>query len=346
MKKIVSIKEFICIAKKSDKPEEKKPDNNSNIKIKVLWNLKNSKCEMIPEEDEDKQKTETKFYKVSNNNNNNTNKNNIYVNNLQKVKKNFRKIQIDTTNSQIKTDFSAINPLTISAATYTRLNQDKERKEISKILNGNSNNRENSNVKLKKPIKIERSIESPSTSEFTHDTTKKSNTTDENTIKERLNVFSARNISSRNTNQNVLFPPPTRRPMSNLNFGGDALWKKLDNFKEDPEIKKKLIDIMSNITDIKKTISQKKKQRSKLVSAPMMLNEFEYSKEKNNQRILKLKIDGGFQTTKNEKKLQIDLGGHLFKKKVMIESEWNKITNNYEGRFRKKNDPVKIVKKL
>ena len=103
---------------------------------------------------------------------------------------------------------------------------------------------------------------------------------------------------------------------------------------------------MSNITDIKKTISQKKKQRSKLVSAPMMLNEFEYSKEKNNQRILKLKIDGGFQTTKNEKKLQIDLGGHLFKKKVMIESEWNKITNNYEGRFRKKNDPVKIVKKL
>ena len=39
----------------------------------VLWNLKNSKCEMIPEEDEDKQKTETKFYKVSNNNNNNTN---------------------------------------------------------------------------------------------------------------------------------------------------------------------------------------------------------------------------------------------------------------------------------
>lgn len=296
---------------------------------------------MIPEEDEEKQKTETKFYKVSNNNNNKIISN---VANPQKLKKNFRKIQIDTTSNQIKTDFSSVNPLTVSAATFSRLNQDKERKEISKILN--SNNRENSNVKLKKPIKKERSIESPSTSEFTHDTTKKSVTTDENIVKERLNVFSARNISSKTTNQNVLFPPPTRRPMSNLNFGGDALWKKLESFKEDPEIKKKLIDIMSNITDIKKTISQKKKQRNKLVSAPVLINDFEYSKEKNNQRILKLRLDGGFQTTKNEKKLQIDLGGHLFKKKIMIESEWNKNNNNYEGRFKKKNDPVKIVKKV
>ena len=202
-----------------------------------MCELKKSKCEIIPEEDEDKQKTENRFYKAQ------KESRNIAISiNQSKSKKTFRKIQIDTSN-QIKPEFILSGQTPVS--TTNKMNQEKERREISNLLTPSNNiNRENSNVKIKKPINIERSIESPSTSEFTHDTTKKSSTEEGNYWKERHNVFSARNSSSNTNavamNQNVLFPLMTRRPMSNLSLGGNAIWKKIDCLKEDPEINQKL----------------------------------------------------------------------------------------------------------
>ena len=307
-----------------------------------MCELKKSKCEIIPEEDEDKQKTENRFYKAQ------KESRNIAISiNQSKSKKTFRKIQIDTSN-QIKPEFILSGQTPVSTTNINKMNQEKERREISNLLTPSNNiNRENSNVKIKKPINIERSIESPSTSEFTHDTTKKSSTEEGNYWKERHNVFSARNSSSNTNavamNQNVLFPLMTRRPMSNLSLGGNAIWKKIDCLKEDPEINQKLKDIMGNISDIKKTISQKKKQRCKLGSAPVSLNEL--NNERNHKKYLKLKIEG-LQSTKNEKKMQIDLSGHLYKRKIYENNGWNSVTNkNNINSLKKKNDPIKNVKK-
>ena len=88
-----------------------------------------------------------------------------------------------------------------------------------------------------------------------------------------------------------------KRPMSNLNLGNNTLWKKIDQYKEDPEISQKLNDIIFKIKDVQKAISEKNKERSKLGSAPMLsdnntltldkdLKRFRNYERSNNSRML------------------------------------------------------------
>ena len=80
-----------------------------------MCELKKSKCEIIPEEDEDKQKTENRFYKAQ------KESRNIAISiNQSKSKKTFRKIQIDTSN-QIKPEFILSGQTPVSTTNINKI---------------------------------------------------------------------------------------------------------------------------------------------------------------------------------------------------------------------------------
>ena len=297
---------------------------------------KNNNCEIIYEEDEDKIKADTKHSSphssqnnnnvvdINNNNNDNScnNNNQVTLNKNQTLhqKRNIRKIQIDTAQlNQPIQQKESINSIThtspstaiptnennestnknnnfISTINKSKFNKEQEKKEIAKLIASSTANK---NPNLKCPIFYEGSFESPSTSAFTFDTTKKNNT-EENIQKGRTNVLSARNSNNNACsvlNTNAVYPLMIKRPMSNLNVGNSTLWKKIDQYKEDPEISQKLNDIIFNIKDVQKAISEKNKERSKLGSAPMLsdnntltldkdLKRFRNFERSNNSRML------------------------------------------------------------
>ena len=105
------------------------------------------------------------------------------------------------------------------------LMNEKEKKNISKLHFSISNPKKlnnNLNNTLKK--KLERNIDTPSTSELTYDSNKKlinSNNTFE-LSKEKKNLFTGKNSTNlifQNTNNNIIIPMiPLKRPSSNFNF--------------------------------------------------------------------------------------------------------------------------------
>ena len=338
---------------------------------------------------------DTKYSKNSsshssqNNNNNNNNNNNDVVSNNNQVnsnknqvpiqKRTFRKIQIDTAQIsqpiQKRDNTSAIIHSSPSTSTpnnnistnknnivisTSKFNREKEKQEIAKLIA--STNAIN-NPKLKHPILYEGSIESPSTSAFTFDTTKKNNT-EENIQKGRTNVLSARNSNNNACsvlNTNAVYPLMIKRPMSNLNVGNSTLWKKIDQYKEDPEISQKLNDIMFNIKDVQKAISEKMKERSKLGSAPMLsdnntltldkdLKRFRNFERTNNSRMIIEHSANGFQK-RNESNMNSNnnLYGVVGGRGSNGKNSYN--VNNIQSVLGKgsnskgKKGPVKIIKK-
>ena len=248
---------------------------------------------------------------INNNNDNSCNNNNNQVfsnkNQIPYQKRIIRKIQIDTAQMnqpiQKKENINSITHTSPSTAIPTnennesanknnnctstininKLNKEQEKKEIAKLIASSTSN---NNPKLKYPIFYEGSFESPSTSAFTFDSTKKNNT-EENIQKGRTNVLSARNVNNNACsvlNTNAVYPLMIKRPMSNLNLGNSTLWKKIDQYKEDPEISQKLNDIIFNIKDVQKVISKKIKERSKLGSAPMLSDNNTLTLDKNLKR--------------------------------------------------------------
>ena len=328
-----------------------------------------------------------------NNNNNNNNNNDVASNNNIQVnsaknqipipKRTFRKIQIDTaqmnqpiqkrdnTNSIIHSSPSTTTPnnnnnisttKTNIAISTSKFNREKEKQEIAKLIaSTNSIN----NPKLKHPILYEGSIESPSTSAFTFDTTKKNNT-EENIQKGRTNVLSARNSNNNACsvlNTNAVYPLMIKRPMSNLNIGNSTLWKKIDQYKEDPEISQKLNDIMFNIKDVQKAISEKMKERSKLGSAPMLgdnntltldkdLKRFRNFERTNNSRMIIEHSANGFQK-RNESNMNLNNNNQLY---GVVGGRGSYGKNSYNvnncqsvlgkgSNSKGKKGPVKIIKK-
>ena len=87
--------------------------------------------------------------------------------------------------------------------------------DLSKIIIHN-------NIKPQAP-QIERNIESPSTSAFTLDSTKKYSNdtrTQDDFNKDRMHLLSA-HLSYKPNNANTIFPSTIKRPMSNLNMGNN-----------------------------------------------------------------------------------------------------------------------------
>ena len=87
--------------------------------------------------------------------------------------------------------------------------------DLSKIIIHN-------NIKPQPP-QIERNIESPSTSAFTLDSTKKYSNdtrTQDDFNKDRMHLLSA-HLSYKPNNANTIFPSTIKRPMSNLNMGNN-----------------------------------------------------------------------------------------------------------------------------
>ena len=224
--------------------ENKEKENN---KTKVL-------CEnIIPEEDEDKQKTELKFYKIKdkeqklNEDNKGTKSNNQKVKKPKYLKKMIIDINNNNVNEKITSSSNIIqnlysnnlnpNPL-FTSWNMNKINQEKEKKHISKIFSSNQNQKNNIYLPeintinlLKQNLNINNNLDTQST---TNESKKNSNSnnTDEYS-KDRIDLMSAKfktNLNINSASSNIIIPMiPLRRPNSNFNFGGNLLWEKMDN---------------------------------------------------------------------------------------------------------------------
>ena len=135
------------------------------------------------------------------------------------------------------------NPLFTSWNRKTKLNQEKEKSEISNLLSSSQNNKfniylpeinqSNKITKLKKNINIiNNNLDTQSTTNDSKKLNSNGNNTDEYS-KDRIDLMSAKFISNLNinsTSSNIIIPMiPLKRPNSNFNIGGNILWEKIDN---------------------------------------------------------------------------------------------------------------------
>ena len=135
------------------------------------------------------------------------------------------------------------NPLFTSWNRKTKLNQEKEKSEISNLLSSSQNNKFNiylpeinQSNKIKKKKKniniINNNLDTQSTTNDSKKLNSNGNNTDEYS-KDRIDLMSAKFISNLNinsTSSNIIIPMiPLKRPNSNFNIGGNILWEKIDN---------------------------------------------------------------------------------------------------------------------
>ena len=194
-----------------------------------------------------------KFYKIKDKEQKLNEDNKGTKSNNQKVKKPkyLKKMIIDINNNNINeknTSSSNIiqnlysnnlnpNPL-FTSWNMNKINQEKEKKHISKIFSSNQNQKNNIYLPeintinlLKQNLNINNNLDTQST---TNESKKNSNSnnTDEYS-KDRIDLMSAKfktNLNINSASSNIIIPMiPLRRPNSNFNFGGNLLWEKMDN---------------------------------------------------------------------------------------------------------------------
>lgn len=239
--------------KHNSRPNTRKLKNQSKI----------NGCEIIPEEDEDIKKADQMIKKISKkltitNQTKRFNKANVNGNNQENVNqkillfnpkkaneptkllnKNLVSSKKDVPvllfkNEKIMKDSTpSIFPLTAKQS----LIQEKERKDISKLIN--------QNIISQKPVipslslKREKNINSDSTCEYTGDNNKKivleAKTVDE-LNNDRMHLISAHGYCSSMTKSNALINVPMKRPLSNFNGFGANLWEEIQEEGEIPKL--------------------------------------------------------------------------------------------------------------
>ena len=227
-----------------------------------------------------------------------------------------------------------------------KLKQQKEIEEIKKLILPNPGGPFSINRNMvNSPVILDRNIESPSTCEFTNDSSKKySNDTksSDDFQKDRLGLFSAQ-ISYKNyfNTNNTLFSMSTRRPLSNLNNGNK-------NILEGLELNNNIVNSINTDNDVvnnkkcvkyKKPLSQKSRVRNStrdnnclLKSAGSLLSDslhFNCNSKLNNvspKKLHKIKIERGMMSTKFVdkliKKLHFDLSTQTFKRGCLMDTNF------------------------
>lgn len=226
-----------------------------------------------------------------------------------------------------------------------KIKTQKETEEKKKLILPNPSNPFSINRNMvKSPVILDRNIESPSTCEFTNDSSKKySNDTksSDDFQKDRLGLFSAQ-IPYKNyfTTNSTLFSMSTRRPLSNLNNGNK-------NFLEGLDLNNNIVNSINNDDNIvnnkkgvkyKKPLSQKSRVRNPtkdnflLKSAGSLLSDsfqLNFNSKLNNvspKKLHKIKIERGMMSTKFVdkliKKLHFDLSTQTFKNECLMDSNF------------------------
>ena len=277
---------------KLDEIKDKK--NNSNPKYKPNY-LKKMIIDVnnINEKSSKSPQLYTIQNKINNTNNNLNNSNNI--NNINNNNYNINQ-----------------NPLFTSWNRKTKLNQEKEKSEISNLLSSSSQNHKfnfylpeinqsRTISKLKKNINIiNNNLDTQSTTNESKKINSNGNNTDEYS-KDRIDLMSANFISNLNINSatsNIIIPMiPLKRPNSNFNIGGNNLWEKIDNLNSkiintEQMIDKRNINNYNNLNNVdsKNLQNSHSVERGKVSTAPLINN--------NNMKLHKIKIEKGMMNTK------------------------------------------------
>ena len=282
--------------------DNKEKENN---KKKVLVE------DVIPEEDEEKQKTEIKFYNKNNKEQKINEVNKEIKANNQKIKKPtyLKKMIIDVNNNN-KEKNNVSSPLNLNqnlnsnninqnplftSWTMNKLNQEKEKIHISKILSSSQNQKmdiylpEINHINIsKKNLNLNNNLDTQSK---TNESKKNSNSnnTDEYS-KDRIDLMSAKfatNLNINSASSNIIIPIiPLRRPNSNFNFGGNLLWEKMENLNN------KILNtetIEKNNYNSRNNKNSHSLERGKVSTAPLI---------NSNVKLHKIKIEKGMMNTK------------------------------------------------
>ena len=301
---------------------ESKKENNEQNCTGNISNRKKPLCEIIPEEDEDKQKTEKNFF-------------NSYAKPVKtetflpypvsKTSKQLNMKDFPLLSNHINSKSNIVNLCQIN--NKTKLEQQKEKEAISKLIHPSSPFLSNRQFINKSPIVIDRTIETPSTSGFTHDSTKKL-PTDTKSLddfnKERMHLLSAQNSNNINLNRNntIFTPNSQRRPLSNLNNGSGNL---LDNIEKN--IKKKAFKTSKPLSQQSRLNNSNR--NNKLFNSNDSIN-FSNSISNYNsssKKLHKIKIERGMMSTKFVdkliNKLHFDLSTQTFQHGCLLGNSIN-----------------------
>ena len=312
-------------------------NNHNNINNNINVNNKELKVnELIDKKNNINQKNKRPNYLkkmiIDVNNNNNINERNSLspITNIN---------QISNPNN-IKT-----NPLFTSWNNLNKLNQEKEKSQISKLLSSSQNHKfdiflpeiNHISNNSKKNLTVNNNIDTQST---TNESKKNSNSnnTDEYS-KDRIDLMSAKfatNLNINSASSNIIIPMiPLRRPNSNFNIGGNLLWEKMENLKssiintEQPIEKNNFIS--RNIQNAHSV------ERGKVSTAPLSNNTIKLHKIK----IEKGMMNSKFADTINKNMYTFELNEYYLNNNNLYNKN-NK--NNYKQLINNRKQPLKISK--
>ena len=250
------------------------------------------------------------------------------------------------------------NPLFTSWNRKTKLNQEKEKSEISNLLSSSQNNKfniylpeinqSNKITKLKKNINIiNNNLDTQSTTNDSKKLNSNGNNTDEYS-KDSIDLMSAKFISNLNinsTSSNIIIPMiPLKRPNSNFNIGGNNLWEKIDNLNTkiintEQMIDKRNINNYNNLNNVdsKNLQNSHSVERGKVSTAPLINN--------NNMKLHKIKIEKGMMNTKladsiNRKMYNFEVNEYYLNNNNL----YNKNNKNSNRQFNNIKQPFRISK--
>ena len=250
------------------------------------------------------------------------------------------------------------NPLFTSWNRKTKLNQEKEKSEISNLLSSSQNNKfniylpeinqSNKITNLKKNINIiNNNLDTQSTTNDSKKLNSNGNNTDEYS-KDRIDLMSAKFISNLNinsTSSNIIIPMiPLKRPNSNFNIGGNNLWEKIDNLNSkiintEQMIDKRNINNYNNLNNVdsKNLQNSHSVERGKVSTAPLINN--------NNMKLHKIKIEKGMMNTKladsiNRKMYNFEVNEYYLNNNNL----YNKNNKNSNRQFNNIKQPFRISK--
>ena len=251
------------------------------------------------------------------------------------------------------------NPLFTSWNRKTKLNQEKEKSEISNLLSSSQNNKfniylpeinqSNKITNLKKNINIiNNNLDTQSTTNDSKKLNSNGNNTDEYS-KDRIDLMSAKFISNLNinsTSSNIIIPMiPLKRPNSNFNIGGNNLWEKIDNLNSkiintEQMIDKRNINNYNNLNNVdsKNLQNSHSVERGKVSTAPLINN--------NNMKLHKIKIEKGMMNTKLADSINRKMYNFEVNEYYLNNNLYNKCNKNSYREFSNNNNkqPFRISK--
>ena len=319
---------------KKDKKNNSNPKNKPNYLKKMIIDVNN-----MNEKNSKSPQLYTIQNKIINTNNNLNNSNNINT--------------INNNNININK-----NPLFTSWSRKTKLNQEKEKSEISNLLSSSSQNNKfniylpeinqtNTISKLKKNINIiNNNLDTQSTTNESKKINSNGNNTDEYS-KDRIDLMSAKFISNLNINSassNIIIPMiPLKRPNSNFNIGGNNLWEKIDNLNTKIINTEQMIDKRNNYNnfnnfDSKNVQNSHSVERGKVSTAPLINN--------NNMKLHKIKIEKGMMNTKLADSINRKMYNFEVNEYYLNNNLYNKCNKNSYRQFSNNNNkqPFRISK--